>query len=49
VTPFLVLFAVDEPMGDQLTTACTMLTDDIFLVSIEFQSKAMQGVEIRKK
>jgi hypothetical protein len=44
-----VLFAVDESMGDQLTTACAMVAGKHLLVSIEFQSEAMQGVEIRKK
>lgn len=40
------LFAIDESMGDQLAAACTLVTGECFLVLIEFQGEAMEGIEI---
>lgn len=44
-----VLFAIDESMGDQLAAACTVVTGECFLVAIEFQGEAMEGFEIREE
>jgi hypothetical protein len=38
-----VLFVVDESMGDQLATAYAMLKGKLLLVSIPFQGEAKKG------
>lgn len=44
-----VLFAIDEPMGDQLAATCTLVTGESLLVAIEFEGEAMEGAEIREE